>query len=140
MRRYVSQLSFGLVLAALSVATVIGVGISAVLHRLYLIPIVIGVAVAVGVLYIVVFGISLPEPEPLPSAPPVSSLPPTGEPSGSSASVPVESAPAATAPLEPVRVEAEDLEPFYDPVEEADRLDSEKRSGGPPASGSDNAE
>jgi hypothetical protein len=106
-RRYVSQFSFGVVLALLSVATVVGVGLAVVMHRLYLIPIVVGVAFAGGLVYIGLFARPRLGEEPV-EPPIVSPEPPAPE-----------TAPAG--PVDPV-----DQEPFYDPVEEADRLDSER--------------
>ena len=135
MRRYVPPFSFGVVLAVLSAATVIGVGASIVLHRSILIPFVIGAAIAVGVGYIIVFGSPALEEAPVEEVPspegtafPSSPVPPSVGPGTP------ESAMASSPPVEP-----EPDEPFYDPVEEADRLDSARSRGESAPSGPDDS-
>jgi hypothetical protein len=141
MRGYIPPLSFAAVLGILSVATIVGVGVSVVIHRNYLIPVVIGAAIAVGIVYIVLTidtGSSEPEPTtatggvPVPAVLPASDAPGTAT---ASDSVPG-SAVASTTGI-PIK-EGPDDEPFYDPVEEADRLDSGLPPGGsPPSEGQD---
>lgn len=139
MGRYVSPVSFGVLLAALAIATVVGVGLSVVLRRLDLIPLVIGAALAIGIAYIVVFGVTVPELEFPSTAPPA-----PGAPAGTAAPEAPLSGTAISyslpASVGPAPADPRDLEPSYDPVEEADRLDTEKRSGAPPPSGGDDAQ
>jgi hypothetical protein len=124
MRRYLARRSFGLVLALLAVGTVVGVGAVVILHRVTLVPVVIGVAVAIGIVYIVAF--ARPEPEPPPSA--------TGPPSPTSTASASAFPPTTFDLPAPMMEPSEPYEPSYDPVEEADRLDSEKARSEPPAS------
>jgi hypothetical protein len=123
MPRYLPRRAFGLVLAVLAIGTVVGVAAVEILHHHTLVPVVVGVAVAIGVVYIVVFGEVVPEAEPPPAAPEAS--PPTPDPSASIPSPPATPSPAVI--MEP-------YEPYYDPVEEADRLDSQKSRSELPAS------
>ncbi len=121
MRGYIAPISFGALLAILAIATIVGVGVSVLLHRTSLIPIVIGVVIAIGVVYILV----TVSPDEAPSA--VSAPPPAGSPAstgpvapaGGSSGAPAPAISAPAAPVDPV-----DLEPDYDPVAEADQLDS----------------
>jgi hypothetical protein len=115
MPRYLPRRMFGLVLAILGIGTVVGVAAVEVLHRHTLVPVVVGVAVAIGIVYIVIFGETLPEPPPIAA--------------DASPSVP---APAPAPPPEVMIPPSEPYEPYYDPVEEADRLDSQKSRGEPP--------
>jgi hypothetical protein len=135
MHRVVPQFSFGVVLVILTAATIVGVGLSIVFHREYLIPFVIGATVAVGVVYILVGGSPALEEAPTPgpsltgtadlaAAPDAWSIAPVAPPVGSIAP--------------PVGEPGAD-EPFYDPVEEADRLDSGRPPGGAAPSGSDDS-
>jgi hypothetical protein len=122
MRRYVPPLSFGVVLAVLSAATVVGVGVSIVTHRVFLIPFVIGAAIAVGVAYILLFGAPLLEEEP--STILAEPAEPAGELSPPSAA---DTVPSPPRPNLPVLADPVDLDPSYDPVEDADRIESERR-------------
>jgi len=132
MRRYVPPWSFGVVLAILGVGTVIGVGVVVILHKLSLAPLVIGIALAVGVIYIVAFARPFSEPESPPAV--------EGEPAPTPAPPVLDPAVPTTSSLQPVLEASEPYEPFYDPVEEADRLDSAKPPGAPPTSGSQDPE
>jgi hypothetical protein len=122
MRGYVPPLPFGAVLTLLGAGTVIGVGASVVLHRLYLIPVVLGVALALGIFYIFLTIWRAPvEPDrsesldqspfddPVKDAQRMDSSPSEGR---------------APAEPDPTPVDPVDADPNYDPVEEADRLDS----------------
>jgi hypothetical protein len=124
MARYLPRRTFGLVLTVLAIGTVAGVAAVVLLHRVTLVPVVVGAAVAIGVVYIVVFARPEPEPLPPPPGPPVdpSTPPVTGSP------------PAPTAPPEVLLPPTEPYEPDFDPVEEADRLDTEKSRGELPTS------
>ena len=133
MRQYVPPFSFGVVLAVLSAATVVGVGVSIVVHRTILIPFVIGAAFAIGIGFILLFG--QPGLEEIPVEGPDAA-------NGTIAASSPMSAPADTDAAENSSavsgmVEPEPNEPSYDPVEEADRLDSERASPGTAPSGSD---
>ena len=133
MRQYVPPFSFGVVLAVLSAATVVGVGVSIVVHRTILIPFVIGAAFAIGIGFILLFG--QPGLEEIPVEGPETV-------NGTAAASGPMIAPADTGPAENSSAgsgmtEPEPNEPFYDPVEEADRLDSERGSAGTAPSGSD---
>lgn len=119
MRGYVAPISFGALLGVLAIITVVGVGASVVLHRTSLIPILIGIVLAVGVAYILLTvnptDLEVPATAPTESdgrgASPQSTAP--------APTTPAPPAPGPVAPIDPV-----DLEPGYDPVEEADRLES----------------
>lgn len=122
MRGYVPPLPFGAVLALLGVATVVGVGVAEVVHRPVLVPVVLGAALVVGILYIfLTIGrevppletASPPDPSPSNTGPLVPTPPPAGTPPAASPSS------VETAPVDPV-----DLDPDYDPVEDADRATS----------------
>jgi hypothetical protein len=138
MRSYVPVVSFAALLGLLCILTVVGVGVAVVTHHPLLIPVVLGVAIAIGIAYIVIFRGNLTS-EPEEEAPvtatrggdqmPVTPGDGTSPPAGVSAEGPI-GAPVAPEDLA-------DNEPFYDPVEEADRLDSSKASGDAPPSGGD---
>lgn len=127
MRGYIAPISFGALLGVLAIATIVGVGVSVVLHRTNLIPIVIGAVLAVGFAYIV---ITVSPDEAAPTAPPT---PPENRPTApESGATPTAAggtiagpASAPTAPVDPV-----DLEPDYDPVADADQLDSRRPPSG----------
>ncbi|MGC2288555.1 MAG: hypothetical protein WA688_01685 [Thermoplasmata archaeon] len=139
MRGYVPPVSFGAVLAALGTGTVIGVGVAVVFHRLYLIPVVIGVALALGIVYIFLM---LGSPESDPELPPVGADEPfedpveeadrlgasgdAGEvaPPSEAGSLSFDRSPPAPAPAPLTADEVADEEPGYDPVEDADRRDA----------------
>lgn len=149
MRGYVATWSFGAVLAILGVATVIGVGVAVVTHHLILAPLVLGGAVVVGIIFVLgtrwnpstdavldeiesaePFDDPVEEADRLDSAGPPVSAPPPGD--DARASIDVSPMAAGTPDGE---AEGPDTgEPNYDPVEEADRLDSAKE---PPSSAGD---
>lgn len=138
MRGYVPPVSFGAVLSVLGIATVIGVGLAVVTHRLTLIPVVIGVALAIGVMYILLT-INSPSsdgvaPDPTDTSPfedPVEEADRLGMAGGAGAAPNPDGSPptlvfpapghpsTADAPVDPA-----DTDPSYDPVVDADRLDS----------------
>jgi len=120
MRGYIAPISFGALLAILSIATIVGVGLSVVTHRATLIPVVIGVALAIGVVFIL-FTVSADDAAPAPPRPPEAPSPPPAL-DFSTAVAPDRSTGGPIA--EPFPVDPVDLEPGYDPVEEADELDS----------------
>ncbi len=127
MRGYIAPISFGALLGVLAIATIVGVGVSVVLHRTNLIPIVIGAVLAVGVAYIVI------TVSPEEAAPTASLMPPENRPAApeagatSTGSGGAKGGPASAppAPVDPV-----DLEPDYDPVADADQLDSRRPPSG----------
>jgi hypothetical protein len=133
MRRYVPPLSFGAVLTALSAATVVGVGASLVLHRSILIPFVIGAAIAIGIVYIVVFGAPALEVTPLHDSVSLDAAVPSAGPVPSPADPGIPESPVGASST----AEPEPEEPFYDPVEEADRLDSTRGPENSRPSGND---
>jgi hypothetical protein len=133
MRRYVPPFSFGAVLAVLCAGTVIGVGASIVFHRSILIPFVIGAAIAVGIVYIVVFGAPALEEAPRPDSVSLGGAGPSASSAPSSADPGTPESPRGPSSA----AEPEPDEPYYDPVEEADRLDSARGPDSPPPSGSD---
>ena len=92
--------SFGALLAAITLATVVGVGVAVVLHILLLVPIVVVVMLVIGIVAVLT---TFPK----------------------------------VLPAEPQAAGAADEEPFEDPVEEADRLDSSGASGKAPTEDAD---
>lgn len=124
MIRYVTSWSFVAVLAVLAAGTIAGVGALVSLHKLSLVPVVVGLAVGIGIIYVVAFARPLGELEP---APPVEAPPTPTE------ALPVPGAAASMTQGPPMA--SEEYEPDYDPVEEADRLETAKLREDPPASG-----
>jgi hypothetical protein len=134
MRGYVPRLSFGAMLVLLGVATVVGVGTAVVLHRVFLVPVVIGIAIAIGIVYIFL---------PIGRAPLEAELPPPVD--DAPFDDPVEEADRldssrsprdSPAPMDTVTLDPAKDDPSYDPVEEADRIDSSE----PPSSGGHDSE
>ncbi len=124
MRGFVAPISFGALLAILAIVTVVGVGVSVVLHQTHLIPILIGVILAVGLVYILLT-FNAPETDTAATTPPEAG----GAVAGSQTATAGTAAAAAPGPgAPPTSIDPVDLEPGYDPVEEADRLDSGESS------------
>lgn len=133
MRGFVAPISFGALLGILAIVTVVGVGLSVVLHQTHLIPILIGVILGVGLVYILLT-FNAPETDVGATTVPGAG----GTVAGSQTATPGTAAAAAPGPgAPPAPVDPVDLEPGYDPVEEADRLDSGASS---PTSGGKNSQ
>ncbi|MGA7847094.1 MAG: hypothetical protein WCB18_08425 [Thermoplasmata archaeon] len=144
---YVPPVSFGALLGLLSVATIVGVGVAVVTHQTLVIPVVIGAAIAVGIAYIVLtYGSETSEPDVSDSAGPTGAGETVRDGTtdstlrATSAVEPTRPVSAPSAGAAPAReqgpVDPADEEPFYDPVEEADRLESSGAPDPPPPSGS----
>jgi hypothetical protein len=151
MRGYVAPVSFGAVLGLLGIVTIVGVGLAVVFHRALLIPIVIGVVLAVGIAYILLtysptepgapdaeatdaepFDDPVEEADELESGGRVQPNAPPSDPDHPMFDTTSRPGAGATEP------EPNDPAGVYDPVEEADQLDSSPPRGSPsPSSGKD---
>lgn len=127
MRTYSPPVPFGAVLALLGVGTVIGVGVAVVLQEISLVPVVLGVALAVGFVYLFLTTARGPAPvrrvtDDEPFDDPVEEADRMGE------AVPPAPATAATAPSSSPASEEDE---GYDPVEEAARGEGARSPASP---------